>query len=50
MAFLVVSTSLCLIRNTPKMIKDMRSFRESVRVASLRAFHHKVEMQSPQKL
>ncbi len=50
MAFLVVSTSLCLIRNTPKMIKDMRSFRESVRVSSLRAFHHKVEMQSPQDL
>lgn len=50
MAFLVVSTSLCLIRNTPKMLKDMRSFRESVRVSSLRAFHHKVELQSPQDL
>lgn len=46
MAFLVVSTSLCLIRNTPKMLKDMRSFRESIRVSSLRAFHHKVDLQS----
>ena len=44
MAFLVTSTSVCLIRNTPKMILDMRSFREHVRASSLRAFHHKVEM------
>lgn len=43
MAFLVVSTTLCLLRNTPKMLKDMRSFREHVRGSSLRAFHHKVE-------
>jgi cytochrome c biogenesis protein len=27
MAFLVVSTTLCLIRNTPKMLKDARSIR-----------------------
>lgn len=44
MAFLVISTSVCLIRNTPKMLRDMRSFREHVRVSSLRAFHHKVEL------
>lgn len=48
MAFLVVSTSLCLLRNTPKMVKDMRSFREHVRGSSLRAFHHKVEASSNQ--
>ena len=46
MAFLVVSTTLCLLRNTPKMVKDMRSFREHVRGSSLRAFHHKVETDS----
>lgn len=46
MAFLVVSTSLCLIRNTPKMLKDMRSWRENVREESLRNFHHKVSWQS----
>lgn len=46
MAFLVVSTTLCLLRNTPKMVKDMRSFREHVRGSSLRAFHHKVETSS----
>jgi len=46
MAFLVLSTSLCLIRNTPKMLKDMRSWRENVREQSLRNFHHKAEWQS----
>lgn len=44
MTFLVVSTTLCLIRNTPKMLSDVKSFRENIRVSSLRSFHHKVEM------
>ncbi|MES2296299.1 MAG: cytochrome c biogenesis protein ResB [Pseudomonadota bacterium] len=44
---LVVSTSLCLIRNTPKMIKDMRSWREQVREESLRNFHHKTVWTAP---
>jgi len=43
MGFLVVSTTLCVIRNTPRFIKDARSFREHVRGSSLRAFHHRVE-------
>ncbi len=43
MAFLVVSTSLCIVRNTPKMLRDMRSWRENVREQSLRNFHHKME-------
>src|SRR5690554_612683 len=43
MAFLVVSTSICLIRNAPKMMRDARSFREYVRASSLRSFHHRVE-------
>ncbi len=46
MAFLVVSTTLCVLRNAPKMIRDARSFKEYVRGSSLRAFHHKVEVQS----
>lgn len=50
MAFLVVSTSICLIRNAPKMVRDMRSFREHVRASSLRAFHHKVEMATARDL
>lgn len=44
MAFLVVSTSVCLIRNTPKMLREMRAFRENIRVSSLRSFHHKAEL------
>jgi len=48
MAFLVVSTSICLLRNTPKMVRDMRSFREYVRGSSLRAFHHRVEAETSQ--
>ncbi|HUH60125.1 MAG TPA: cytochrome c biogenesis protein ResB [Candidimonas sp.] len=43
MAFLVVSTSICVIRNTPKMLRDSRSFREYIRASSLRSFHHRVE-------
>ncbi|MDC8760275.1 cytochrome c biogenesis protein ResB [Janthinobacterium fluminis] len=47
MGFLVVSTSLCIVRNAPKMLKDMRSWRENVREQSLRNFHHKVEWTAP---
>jgi cytochrome c biogenesis protein len=43
MGFLVLSTSLCISRNGPKMLKDMRSWRENVREQSLRNFHHKAE-------
>ncbi|MFV0284537.1 MAG: cytochrome c biogenesis protein ResB [Castellaniella sp.] len=46
MAFLVVSTTLCVLRNAPKMLRDMRSFREYVRGSSLKAFHHRVELVS----
>jgi cytochrome c biogenesis protein len=46
MTFLVLSTSLCLIRNAPKMLKDMRSWRENVREQSLRNFHHRSEWNS----
>lgn len=43
MGFLVVSTSLCIMRNAPRMISDMRSWRENVREQSLRNFHHRAE-------
>ncbi len=46
MAFLVTSTSLCLVRTAPKMVRDMRSFREHVRESSLRSFHHRAEFAS----
>jgi cytochrome c biogenesis protein len=43
LAILIVSTSLCIARNAPKMLRDMRSWRENVREESLRNFHHKTE-------
>lgn len=50
MGFLVVSTTLCIVRNTPKMLKDMRSWRENVREQALRNFHHKLEWSSATSL
>jgi cytochrome c biogenesis protein len=47
MGVLVVSTSLCVLHNTPKMLKDMRSWREKVREQSLHNFHHKNHWTSP---
>ena len=47
LGFLVLSTSLCIARNAPKMLRDMRSWRESVREESLRNFHHKTEWTAP---
>ena len=44
---LIVSTGLCIVRNTPKMIGDMRSWRDHVREDSLRNFHHKSEWTAP---
>lgn len=47
LAFLVTSTSLCIVRNAPKMIADMRSWKDHVRERSLRAFHHRGEFDVP---
>ena len=43
LGFLVVSISLCVVRNAPKMVADMRSWKDKVREGTLRAFHHKGE-------
>ncbi|MCA8034125.1 cytochrome c biogenesis protein ResB [Burkholderia semiarida] len=45
--FLVVSISLCVIRNAPKMLADAKSWKDKVREGSLRAFHHKAEYTAP---
>ncbi|BDT57189.1 cytochrome c biogenesis protein [Massilia varians] len=47
LVFLIVSTALCVVRNAPKMVRDMRSWREHVREESLRNFHHKLEWTAP---
>ncbi|MBV8605244.1 MAG: cytochrome c biogenesis protein ResB [Pelomonas sp.] len=41
LGFLVVSTSLCIARNAPKIVRDLKSFKEQVREQSLQAHHHK---------
>ena len=43
MALMLASTSLCLVRNTPKMLKDARSWRERVRANSFPAFGHRAQ-------
>lgn len=43
MGCLVLSTSLCLARNAPTMLRDIGSWREHVREQSLRNFHHRAE-------
>ncbi len=48
MGFLVVSTTLCLIRHTPKMLREMTNFREYVRGSSLRAFPNRFELHNNQ--
>jgi len=41
LAFLVVSTSLCIARNVPKIIHDLRTYKEQVREQALASFHHR---------
>ena len=43
LAFLVVSTSLCVGRNTPKILADLKVYKEGIREQSLKAFGHKAE-------
>ena len=43
LAFLVISTSLCIARNTPKILADLKVYKENIREQSLKAFHHKAE-------
>lgn len=43
LAFLVISTTLCLMRHTPKYLADLRNFQENIRVQSLRAFGHRAQ-------
>jgi cytochrome c biogenesis protein len=43
LAVLVVSTSLCIARNAPKIAADLRAYKERLRVPALQAFHHKAQ-------
>jgi len=43
LAFLVVSTSLCIARNTPKILADFKAYKENIREQSLKAFPHRAQ-------
>jgi cytochrome c biogenesis protein len=43
LAFLVLSTSLCIARSTPKIFADLKVYKENIRAQSLQAFHHKAQ-------
>ncbi|MES1976390.1 MAG: cytochrome c biogenesis protein ResB [Pseudomonadota bacterium] len=43
LAFLVVSTSLCIARNAPKILVDLNQLKENLREQSLKAFGHRAE-------
>ncbi|WP_439112883.1 cytochrome c biogenesis protein ResB [Hydrogenophaga sp.] len=43
LAFLVLSTSLCIIRNTPKIFSDFKAYKENIREQSLKAFPSRAE-------
>ncbi len=43
LGFLMLSTAVCVYRQAPGMIKDMKQFRLNVQQKSLRAFHHQQE-------
>src|SRR5688572_510671 len=47
LAFLVVSTSLCIARNTPKIVADLKAYKENIRENALKAFHHRAEGMLP---
>ncbi|MEY4598502.1 MAG: hypothetical protein RLZZ445_1299 [Pseudomonadota bacterium] len=43
LGFLVLSTSLCIFRNGPAMLREMRNFREQATERSLQHIHHRAE-------
>ena len=40
LAFLVTSTSLCIVRNVPKIIVDLRTYKEHMLERNIQSFHH----------
>ncbi len=38
--FLVISTSLCVARNTPQILRDLQNFKEHLRASSFQSFSH----------
>jgi cytochrome c biogenesis protein len=49
LAFLILSTSVCLYRQVPVMLREMSRFRTQVQVDSLRGFHQRAEWWLPDR-
>ncbi|TCO82631.1 cytochrome c biogenesis protein [Plasticicumulans lactativorans] len=47
LAFLLASTSVCIYRNAPGMLREMGHFRTEVQLKSLRAFHNRAQWALP---
>ena len=54
LVFLIISTSLCVSRNTPKILKDYKKFQDHIREKSLLSFKHSYQFPlkefSPKKI
>lgn len=50
LGFLLLSTTTCVIRNTPGILRELRHFREKAQEKSLRAMHHSTSFVSSQSL
>lgn len=48
--FLLISTSACVIRNTPTYLRDMRSFRLNAQEKSFKAFRHYQQIETNDNL
>ncbi len=44
LAFLVISTTLCIVRQAPHMVKEMKSHKEHAQEVSLRQFAHHADL------
>jgi cytochrome c biogenesis protein len=47
--FLVSSTTTCILRNTPGMLREMRIFKENASETSLKSFAHRAEFETSQE-
>ena len=47
LVFLISSTSLCVIRNSPSILREYQKFQDQIREKSLRSFKHSYEIKLP---
>lgn len=49
LAFLILSTSVCVYRHAPIMLREIRAFRLNAQLKSLQSFHHQQQWQTTDK-